>query len=111
MEQALRALEVGDRVGVREESGRGVGGEHEKRQRLLPEAGLKEVVGDDPRVLLGFTETLGQELPHHGVVLDPQFRRDAGVEDLANLGVVEVVLRARGADQVVDLLEELQGLQ
>jgi len=56
-------------------------------------------------------EALLEELADHGVVLHAQLGRDAVVEDLADLGVIEVVLGPGGMDEVVDLLQELQRLE
>ena len=68
-------------------------------------------MGDDSRVFVDVPEALAQELTHHCVVLDPELGRNAVVQDLPDLGMVEVILRPRGVDQVVHLLQELEGLE
>src|SRR5439155_19867776 len=92
------------RVRVREET-RGRGRRQDQVwKRLGLEPGREQVGRDDPVGFLRLAEALRGELPHHGVVLDPELRRNAVVEDLADLGVVEVVLRAGGVDEMMDLL-------
>jgi hypothetical protein len=111
VEELLRALEISDRVRVGEEAGGRRGREDEEWKGLRLESRLEEIVGDDAGVLLRFPEALGEELPHHGVILGPELRRDAVVEDLADLRVVEMILGTRRVDEVVHLLQELERLQ
>ena len=108
VEHPLRLIQVMDRVAVREQAPGRRGGAGEEGDRLLPEPRGEQIVRDDPGVLLRVPEALAEELPDDGVVLDPQLGRNARVEDLANLGMVEVVLRPRRVDQVMHLLQELE---